>query len=379
MSKLLLLTSATDDLSPSMCFFAAASSHLGCHQTFNSSKSSPSCQRLPDNFVLHHMPKGTAKPHRESQCRASIAEHVVGSSCHFVEAACSATPCSSKDFTSSPFLLDRVSCRCWDFKAAHLIFCCLVFLWTGVRGGENSRLGWAEKAAKFVSMIRIPTCQATPHIAWSALLGLGGPPLVSFLLALRWRGGGTGRKLFPRTLLQGNLFPQARRAPRVPLAERLSFRGRAGFLQLCVLFSARCTPTHSLQPAVLTVTTTRTVGEGGYRLATTCCRLFHCCPPCHHQAAHPGASNCGLLCFGFLAPLSCRTESRSWVAVALPRSWQHGLLSLSPFRHVEHQPSWRSSAALKIFLRATGHQPPLHSRVLLLPFRSSLASQACCL
>ena len=48
------------------------------------------------------------------------------------------------------------------------LFCCLVFLWAGVRGGKNSRLGWAENAAKFASMIRIFTCEAILSKAWTA-------------------------------------------------------------------------------------------------------------------------------------------------------------------------------------------------------------------
>ena len=46
-------------------------------------------------------------------------------------------------------------------------------MWPGVRGGKNSRLCWAEKAAKFASMIRVLTCQATPSFARTALAWLG--------------------------------------------------------------------------------------------------------------------------------------------------------------------------------------------------------------
>ena len=41
--------------------------------------------------------------------------------------------------------------------------CCLVFLWTRVRGGRNTRFGCAVNPARVVSTARLQACQCHPH------------------------------------------------------------------------------------------------------------------------------------------------------------------------------------------------------------------------
>ena len=109
--------------------------------------------------------------HRSS-CSARIAVRVVGSSFQFGRVP--ALPHLSHRQISRLLYLLLIACPIdADVSSNLFLFCCLVFLWAGVRGGQNSRLGWAEKAAKVPSMIRILTCQAIPSIAWTALVWLG--------------------------------------------------------------------------------------------------------------------------------------------------------------------------------------------------------------
>ena len=108
--------------------------------------------------------------HRSSR-RVRIAVHVVGSSFQLWRPP--ALPHLAHRYVSR--LLHLLIACSTDAKVSNnsFHFCCLVFLWGGVRGGRNSRLGWPEKAARFASIIRILTCQAIRSIAWTALAWLG--------------------------------------------------------------------------------------------------------------------------------------------------------------------------------------------------------------
>ena len=74
----------------------------------------------------------------QSSCRASIVEHFVD--CCFPFGRLLALPHVAHRKISRLLHLLLIAC----LADARVIFCCLVLLWTGVRGGKNSRLDWAE-------------------------------------------------------------------------------------------------------------------------------------------------------------------------------------------------------------------------------------------
>ena len=53
-------------------------------------------------------------------------------------------------------------------SSSSFLFCCLVFLWTGVRGGKNSLLGWPGTPPGLPQRCQILTCQAVPSITWTS-------------------------------------------------------------------------------------------------------------------------------------------------------------------------------------------------------------------
>ena len=144
--------------------FSATTTTRGCHAPHqfptSSDSISPLCVRVEAQFTSSPSsapwPKGSSSSLHlsvtadggwlvgpstyRSSCRATIAEHVVGSCFHGWRL--SALPhLAHRKISNLPHLLLIACLADTRVPSNSFLFCCLVFLWTGVRGGKNPWVG----------------------------------------------------------------------------------------------------------------------------------------------------------------------------------------------------------------------------------------------